>query len=226
MLKVLHSSDLHGKYKRLLNGCADTEFDVWLDTGDFLDNVGRVPKTNMQIVPHTERGYQLRWIGYKQLAHRFKDWLDGRPAILVPGNHDFLTFAHHLKRVCPNVHAITPAGVEVAGLTWAGFRQINHEEGEWEGEIEPEAFAPLVDQTFDTNPDVLVTHAPPEDILSRDGFDEEYGIAKLAAALREREHRIRWHFFGHAHPGGGSQVELDGVQHINGACNTIVHTIG
>jgi hypothetical protein len=40
-LLILHSSDLHGQYKLLLEGHANTDFDVWVDTGDFFDNKGR-----------------------------------------------------------------------------------------------------------------------------------------------------------------------------------------
>ena len=40
-MRVLHTSDLHGKYKRLL--AVEEPFDVWVDTGDFFHNVGRAP---------------------------------------------------------------------------------------------------------------------------------------------------------------------------------------
>ena len=48
-MRVLHTSDLHGKYKRLL--AFDEPFDVWVDTGDFFDNVGRAPKTDYRRGP-------------------------------------------------------------------------------------------------------------------------------------------------------------------------------
>jgi hypothetical protein len=72
-------------------------------------------------VPSVEHRYQLRWIGYKNLMVRLRDWLAGRPALIVPGNHDFIGLAAHLASVGADAQQITPAGVEAAGLKWAGF---------------------------------------------------------------------------------------------------------
>lgn len=222
-LRVLHTSDLHGKYKRFLQ--SDLDFDVWLDTGDWFDNIGRSAKTGGRIVPALEARQQARWLQWKQLCPRIRDWLKGRPVILLPGNHDFLSLANALQQSgCPEVHSITPDGVQVAGLTWAGFRQIPRIAWEWEGEIEEADFEPLIQQTLACAPDVLVTHAPAGGILDDHG-SRGYGIQPLTSALAYQPHRVRWHFFGHEHACGGRQVEEMGIRFFNGACHVLVHEI-
>lgn len=221
-MKILHSSDLHGKYKWLLRDQADADFDVWVDTGDFFDNVGRVARTNHAIHRETEKAAQDRWWGWKHLGTRFKEWLNGRPAIICSGNHDFIDLAYLLRRAGANVHVTRPEGVDVAGLTWAGFREINWISGEWAGELHD--FSDLVDSTWATNPDVLVTHAPPAGILVASG-DDDYGIPRLASALFFEEHKIKHHFFGHVHDTGGQQEEKGGIKFYNGATNVLIHEI-
>jgi hypothetical protein len=222
-MRVLHSSDLHGKYKRLLN--SDLAFDVWLDTGDFLDNVGRSARSGMVIAPALERSYQAKLLSWKDLAARFRDWLAGRPAILVRGNHDFITFGRHLIAArCPNVHLVDPEGVDVAGLRWAGFREIPQMTGEWAGELSQAAFIPLVERTWASKPDVLVTHAPASGRLDVESADETCGIDALREALKQPT-TIRHHFFGHNHAQGGQILDVGGVRSINGATKVVVHVL-
>lgn len=215
MTRVLHTSDLHGRYKPLL--AFDQELDVWVDTGDFFPNKGRRPGTGFQILAEFERRYQVRWLHLKKLHGRLAAWLRGRPAVTIPGNHDFLCLAQVLQSAGADAHRVEPRGVEVAGLTWAGFREIPAMDGEWPGETDD--FSAVVDQVWRTKPDVLVTHAPAEGIL--DGTDG-YGVPELGMALRTRGHRLRAHLFGHEHEDGGKRAELDGVLHHNGATRMTV----
>jgi len=224
MLRVLHSSDLHGKYKRLLKGMKDADFQVWVDTGDFYDNIGRTNKTNYRIIPEMERVQQSRWWGWKMLGSRMAEWLDGRPAIIVPGNHDFINLHHYLKRAGADSHLVTPKGVEVAGLRWAGFRNVLHMVDEWEGETFEPDFDQIVAETMASDPDVLVTHSPPSGILNPQECD--YGIRAVTHHLSYLPHRVRWHFFGHDHDGGGQQIEQLGIRFINGALHTLIHEVG
>lgn len=214
-MRILHSSDLHGRYKALLNGGHD--FDLWLDTGDFMDNKGRKPNTAYTIDAGVERVYQSKLIRWKSLTKRFTAWLAGRPAILVPGNHDFVSFGRRLQADgCPNVHIVSPEGVDVLGLRWAGFREIPRMSDEWVGEIEQEGFQDLVQQTWSSNPDVLVTHAPAHGRLDRNSLGENEGIVSLAQAL-EHPGGIRAHFHGHTQSSGGEVLEQGGVRSVNGA---------
>lgn len=212
-LRILHSSDLHGArggYKALL--AWDEPFDVWVDSGDFLPTAGRDKGIGGRIAPEVERTHQIKWLGYKQLASRLTAWLNGRPAIIVPGNHDFVSLYTALKQAGANAHLITPEGVQVAGLTWAGFREINWLDGEWQGETHD--LSEQIEQTFASHPDILVTHTPPAGIL--DGHDG-YGVTKLTTALTWQEHSIKAHLFGHAHEHGGQEQFEMGIHFINGA---------
>jgi len=219
MVRILHSSDLHGKYKKLL--AVEEDFDIWLDTGDFFDNRGRTPRTGYNIIPSAEVHFQKNWLHYKDIPTKLKRWLKGRPAILVPGNHDFLDLATILRVKGAQSHRIIPAGVEVGGFLWAGFREINPMDGEWPGETDD--FSKLIEETFGVCPDILVTHAPPKGILDEiwdaTKDDDDYGIVELAEALATREHHIKAHFFGHAHKSGGHETTRDGVRFFNGSHN-------
>lgn len=219
-MKVLHSSDLHGRYKYLLEHPAGTEFDVWLDTGDFCDNAGRSAGGG-RINAEVERRYQARWLDrYKDLPRRLVAWLRGRPALVMPGNHDFVSLDVYLRRAGANVLRVTTAGVECLGWRWAGFREVPWIDGEWEGE--QHGFKRQLEETWAADPDVLVTHGPPGGIL-----DEAmgYGNPELTNRLAYYPHNIRAHFFGHTHANGGEDVEEMGVHFYNGACTTKLHEL-
>lgn len=211
-MRILHSSDLHGRYKELL--AIDEPFDLWLDTGDFFPNRGRVPATGYRILPEMESRHQVKWVGYKRVGHKLADWLDGRPALCMPGNHDFIPLVNVLRAAGAAATEITLEEIEVAGATWAGFRHIPALEHEWVGETD--AFDELIDGLRAASPDVVVTHAPPVGVL--DGSHP--GVPGLREALATWKPRA--HFFGHDHADGGKTKLLDGTQFINGATHAFV----
>ena len=204
-MRFLHTSDLHGNWEDVLRF---DNFDVWIDTGDFFPNKTRgTPE---------ERRYQTRWFANKRIGERLADWLDGRVAITVPGNHDYVHLDDLLRQGGARAYQATPQGVEVDGVEYAGFRQIPYIFGEWAGETRHGDFRALVDDVFETPPDVLVTHAGPAGILSG-GDDYHGGIDQLATALAWRPHTIRAHFFGHDHAFGSQTVDEMGVVFSNSA---------
>lgn len=240
-MRVLHSSDLHGRYEELFEHGDD--FDVWLDTGDFFPD-GADPGNSR---------WQKQWFTQRELGRQIREWLAGRPAIVCGGNHDFADL-YRLLLDCPPakrgpLHCIAHGRppVEVGGLTWAGFREIP-----W---IEPfHGSAPMIKWVGETrdmsshaeaavrkNPDVLVTHCPPAGILdcSLESGENEVpvfgrrGCGPLAAKLMYEEHTIRWHFFGHVHyenrrAGGrreASVVKIKNTTYVNGATLATVHEI-
>lgn len=224
-MRVLHSSDMHGKYKKLLVDHADTDFDVWLDTGDFFDNAGRVlVGDQLRIDPRREASYQAKWWDRPGLGPRFRTWLAGRPAIICAGNHDFVSLAAALRVAgTPNVHVVTPAGVDVLGLRWAGFREINYIQGEWEGETDRERLDALTDAALASCPDILVTHAPAQGVLDE---AHGYGVHAITNALSYGTHAVQAHFFGHCHADGGRSVEaFPGVVSYNGATTALLRDI-
>ncbi len=271
-MRFLHSSDLHGRWQRLL---PFEDFDVWIDSGDFFPNWTRGDR-------RVEAPYQTQWFneprptrlvarerlayeeladakeklsaatgpaargvyeedvwdlernwfharddleearsqpGFKptyQMGKRLARWLDGRPLISVPGNHDYVSLAKLMKRAGARAYQATTKGVEVDGIEYAGFREIPWIHGEWAGETQQGDFRGLVDEVFDTPPDILVTHAGPANIMT--GSDEYHGgINQLMTALSYRSHSIRAHFFGHDHDFGSQTRQEVGVVFSNSA---------
>jgi Icc-related predicted phosphoesterase len=217
-LRVLHSSDLHGACETLL--AVQEDFEVWLDTGDFFPNLGRVEATGFRIDPIEERRHQLDWFTQSGLGPRLRDWLQGRKALSVPGNHDFVSLTTLLRQSDVDADEITIDGVCVSGVTWAGFREVPWMRGEWEGEVRH--LASFVDAAFAADPDMLATHAPPAGILDRPGF---FGIPELATALTGRKHNIKAHFFGHEHDDGGKWVQVGETLCVNAAAAVVVVTV-
>lgn len=206
-MRIGHASDLHGDLRELLSG--DVCPDVWVLSGDVCPNETR------GIVAH-EVPYQTAWFrGVSDaLVARFGD----RPVLVVPGNHDYIDLAALLRSCGVDATNVTPEGVEVAGVRFAGFREVPWMAGEWNGECRD--FADLVGRTFDSDPEVIVTHAPPAGILDDDGlgeFGHGGGIPALTTALTYRPHRVRAHLFGHIHEHGGRDVEEMGIRFYNGA---------
>lgn len=209
-MRVLHTSDLHGRYKELL--AFDELFDVWLDTGDFCPN--KPLRGGGLIEPATEQGWQSRWLSYKQLPHRLADWLGGRPAVVCSGNHDFIRLCPRFRMGGCDAHEVTPEGFELGGLRWAGFPEILYYQGRWAREVPDERLRVLTRNALATRPDVLVTHEPPAGILAS---QEEYGSPAMREELDAAAERPRAHFFGHDHSCGGRDVEQLGIHFYNGA---------
>ena len=202
-MRVLHTSDLHGETWRLYEHSA---FDVWLDTGDFFPNMTR------GIIPF-EMDFQRGW--FNKHAEKILGWLQGRPVLSVPGNHDFVSLVDMInQRKRSDAREITPRGITAGGFKWAGFRNINFIVGEWAGESQHDELKSLVEMTWASNHGILVTHAPPGGILDD---TVGYGIAYLSTALAYHPHKIRTHFFGHCHEDAGRSVEEMGVTFYNGS---------
>ena len=217
-MRILHTSDLHGEWARKefrenvqksLN-----EFDVWVDTGDFFPNITRG-------AVRVEVPQQHSWVKSYQVCESILSFLDGRPMISVPGNHDYISLAEKLKEAGGSAYEITPSGVEVLGLIWAGFREIPWIIGEWNGETNSPELQVIVDKVWETNPDILVTHSPPGGIL-----DNRRGVNSLGTALRYKENKIRAHLFGHIHELGGQEEKILDCTFYNGARGAHIITLG
>ena len=214
-MKILHTSDLHGNFKAVTN--FEGDFDVWIDTGDFFPNKTRGDRAE-------EVRYQNRWLHNKSVAKRIVDFLDGRPAVTIGGNHDYISLAEALVNHGGDAYEVSPGGVEVAGVRYAGFRQVPYMMGEWNGEVHGDEFAPIVGEVFAFNPDIILTHAPPAGILD-DCPAHGGGVGALMTALCYQPHSIVAHFFGHIHEFGGQSVSEMGVTFANGAGKAVVHTV-
>lgn len=202
-MKIAHVSDIHGHYSTLdrLGGDAP---DLWVITGDFFPN-----KTRGHV--ETETRWQTNWFGYKSFSIRRR--LLGAPVLLVPGNHDYANLAGLLRRDGVNAREVAPEGCTFGGLRFAGFGHIPIIAGEWNRESTTQELYDLTHRTLDCDPDVLLTHAPPDGILN----GRYPGIGPLTTALTYRPHRVTHHFFGHSHEDGGKSVEHMGITFVNSA---------
>ena len=213
--RICHISDTHDA-PRIVRQAADHTVDVIVLTGDILNNRGRI--NGEGIIPRLERKYQEGW-GRKQAKKWAKDFGD-TPVVYVDGNHDFIDVGKWLRHYgCTNLHHITAETpcVTVAGVRFAGFREIPWIAGEWQGEVHDQREP--VDRAFACNPQVLVTHGPPAGIL--DG-EHGYGSGALATALAYRAGDIKAHLFGHEHSACGVTEEM-GILFSNaaGVCRVI-----
>lgn len=205
-LRIGHFSDLHGRYETL-DQVTETP-DVWVSTGDFFPNWD--PTFRDQ-----EEERQTRWFRHKVQPIRRR--LRGRPVLVVDGNHDFAPLAKLLDRWGVEAYAVGERPLDYAGWRWGGFAEIPWIRGRWNREIERGDFRAVVGRVFDgADPEILLTHAPPDGIL--DAVDAAHiGIEALTVRLAYGSHRVRHHFFGHVHETGGQDAEVMGVGFHNSA---------
>ena len=212
-MRILHSSDLHGNYHGLLEALQSPDWDVWCDTGDFFPN-----KTRGEV--HVEVGHQTRWFSYPRLGSRLTEAMKGRPLVSVSGNHDYISLASGVAAAGGVAFSLTGRAppIQIGGFRFGGFREIPWIEGEWAGETHRGAFNSLVGEVLSQNPNVLLTHAPPQGILDNDGGQGHgWGIEALTSSLFYTDHKVRAHFFGHIHQQGGKSETHAGIGFHNGA---------
>ena len=230
-MKILHTSDLHGSWKKLFQA---TDFDLWVDTGDFFPNITRGGAvepafqrawftTNRMSLKKRFRAKSDFWPTRKEappfedcIAERITDWLKGRPVISVSGNHDWVNLADMLRASgYPNVWNVSQGPTTVGGLRFAGFREVAFVTGEWQGELGRGVLGlteakPLVVAAMSHEPDVLVTHSPPAGILDyAPPKGGRVGLPALAQHLAYKPHHVRYHLFGHVHEEPGIVKEMD-----------------
>lgn len=206
-----HISDNHGKLRHIE---AHAAVDVWVISGDFFPNYGR------PIIAVQEAAYQRRW--YYSNEAQILAALGDTPVVWCPGNHDFVDLAELLRESGKdNVYSVTPEGVVVAGRRFSGFREVPAMMYEWQGETMD--FADLITRTLDSQPDIIVTHAPLKGMLDNGGSRHERGIPSMLNRLAFGAYNLRAHLCGHAHNDGGKQVEEMGIVFSNAAehINTI-----
>jgi Icc-related predicted phosphoesterase len=224
--RILHSSDIHGAYDQFIEAVVSgktSDFDIWLDTGDFLPTYGR--PIGQRVDWEKERHFQMQHVRYKKMGKKLVQMLRGRPALTVSGNHDFLNLAAVIQAAGGKAAAITPTGLTFAGRKWVGFPDVNYMKGEWPHETQDAR--KVVDTAFAANPNILATHSPPGGILDFDPISQQHiGLSILSTRLFYGKHRIKHHFFGHCHGDGGKTVEEAGIRFYNGSLNAIVHTVG
>lgn len=212
-MKILHTSDLHGTILDVIKK-ADNDFDLWIDSGDFLPD--HPLYMHMKVPAHLIAEHQIKWL--LQRLQKIRKWLNGRPMLFVRGNHDYIDISRYFK---PQ-HKITE-GVEIDGVKFCGFSEIPFIGGFFWNETYNEGFSKPIEKVLKYNPHVLVTHAPPYSILDQLSVGQSVGIVPLAQALFSKEHNIRHHLFGHIHCAKGiypveHPPSLEMIKFYNSAC--------
>lgn len=223
-MRILHTSDLHlqgNRHRRLLQLLHETTFDVWVDTGDF----AREPRA-ITATPFDMKRHQARWWREKRLARRLAEALDGRPAIMVPGNHDRYVAVEALTAV--GIRALSDRGLgadhpgrvlpleTVGGVVFAGTRAIGRGAGHWPGELGKDDAEALWRSLGGV--DVLLTHG-----AGAEFGDQEPGTHAPLPGLDEAltEHGVRLHLHGHMHPNGGQWARSGDRLVVNAATTAL-----
>jgi Icc-related predicted phosphoesterase len=185
---IAHSSDQHGNLERYKKGLAP---DLWILSGDFFPNETRGEREH-------ETVYQARWL--KNNLSFFKELFGLTPILIQDGNHDFAKTCEIFADAGFNTHQVLrkKQSLTVASMTvsFAGFREINWISGDWNGETRISEMSDIVYDVIRENPDILITHAPPQGIMDT---TFGYGIAALTSRLFYSQHSIKLHAFGHCH---------------------------
>jgi Icc-related predicted phosphoesterase len=207
-LTILHTSDLHGRYKRALRLLESEAYDVWVDSGDFFPNKTR---GDLKVEPK----YQRKWFAWKGLGERIKKALNGRPALITPGNHDFVDLAQLLQKHGVAARNLNNAPVVWGGETWAGCRAVEWMAGEWNGEIHD--FRACTARMMDSNPTVLVIHSPVSGVLDYSPIKGgNIGNPVLASWLAYKPHQVKLVLHGHVHEQPGVEQQM-GITFVNSA---------
>lgn len=190
MIKVVAISDTHGKEAWLdLPKC-----DILIHCGDF------------HITSLIELEYANRWFGNQKATHK----------IYVAGNHDRklerLEKAE-AKRILTNVIYLENDLVEIDGLRIYGS-PYSPEFNNWSF-MYPRCSleAKKIWQQIPENLDILVTHAPPYDILDRNLYDIRCGCEVLQREILKK--KPKRHLFGHLHLYGGQSTTQENIDFYN-----------
>ena len=153
----------------------------------------------------------------------------GAQVLLLRGNHDFVSLSPWFAGGPTFEFGFGGTVLNFMGHKIDGTRGINYIYGEWSDEFTEtqwrDAFSHISDDC-----DMLLTHAPPRNILDHEGH--HYGSDTVASYVNRRmlatDHEgaapLRAHFFGHVHASNGSK-NIGGTLFSNAATTYIVYDI-
>ena len=211
-MKIYHLSDTHGS--GFWDNPLPSAIDAVVHTGDLFPNISRG-------IVSKEIDFQSAWIS--RFTEEIVRWLDGRPLVYVPGNHDYVELAEFLP-----CHRAGTTPLDLLGKKWVGFREIPWIAGEWAGELRAPEMSKLVCDLFDhwsnliieEGSGILLSHSPPAGILDKDSYGAiHYGISALSNALQYRSHNFAAVLFGHVHLPSFSQQRMLNILFSNAADN-------
>ena len=215
--RICHVSDTHGGLPKLHG-----RFDVVVHTGDFFPNSAALMSGNRT----QEMAFQLQWL--RKVTHDIKLWLNGRPLIYVPGNHDFLhpdLMEDELKDAGISIYGIADRLLTHEGITYYGFPYVPTIDGRWNYERDIPEMQKECDKMTDvlnkTKVDVLCCHAPPHGCLDLTYGNEAIGSTVINNMLDykvESEMLPPIYLCGHCHEANG--LRMRGSQLVSNAAVT------
>lgn len=219
MIKILHTSDIHGRWDFLVENIDLFEqADIILFTGDMFpeDRKFRFDKKKQEL-------FQVQWFAHSNDVRTITKAIGAKPIIAIDGNHDHASLPKLLKRDTQNVfQPDSYKPVVVNGVSFSGFPNIPYINGCFNHESTDAELQILVSRILRNQPDVLVTHAPPLGIA-----DNGFGIECLGnlVSLTPEQVKFKHHFFGHVHECAGQNQKIGETMFYNGACSVSLHEI-
>ncbi len=191
-VNLLHSSDQHGRIDHIPEA-GKFDIDAFVMTGDFF--------------PDGTKNEQEQWFIRNDIGNKLRLKFAGRKIITVDGNHDFASLAECMVKYARYdqdlIHFLYPGKlIELYGYRWAGFSKVPYIDSYFANQASPSEMEKILDQTFDLDPNIIVTHSMPASILA-----EQYGCHQYMSRLLYKEHNVELILGGHLHKAKGCIVD-------------------
>lgn len=213
MVRIVHISDTHNNTTKNIPEC-----DILIHSGD------------------------LGIMGDLQEIRRGLHWLKDQPAkykVLVPGNHEVCFDDDHLDGLDSEevlellqsipeeygVNVLLNSSIELEGLTLTGCSLQPPFMG-WAFGADSSMRAQVYKNLLANNPDILITHCPPNGILDTNAerIPIHVGCPMLRTLLVHQldkpDNKLKLHCFGHIHESSGVYIDSNGMIYSNAACRT------
>lgn len=209
-MKIVATSDIHGKFEPLIQETGD----LLIVAGDFCPNFYRDKHRDAM-----RQGLWLEQQFYPLLISLIRKKRFGE-IVVVPGNHDRVFEISQDKTKLlfdfPNIHLLIDeqaniGGLKIFGSPWSKWFYGHH----WAFNLPEKMNDELTKKYYGQIPenvDILVSHGPALGILDMTERGERVGCPFLLKELRRIKPRL--HIFGHIHEDRGV-IELDGTIHAN-----------
>ena len=208
-MRIVHFSDWHAKIvKKPL-----PEADLYVCTGDMLENTDPPPRWVQWPVAEAEKPFQKKWI-----AKARREWAgifpNRAPLLIVRGNHDWQDLKTLFDDGSREIYEFfdTPSVKWVNGVRFGGFRGVTEINGCWSDENTERVLEAKCDALGKV--DVLVTHGPARGCLDLVSGDRRIGSYAQFHYLMNGGARV--HLFGHVHESRGV-IEKNGLRLSNAA---------
>ena len=220
-MKILHTSDVHGRFDELRKLMREVQFDAWIDTGDLLPNtrfgMPRMGGGGLQFWSKLQEDTQSQIVGGEQFK-KFANVLGERPALFVQGNHDFIEVGPRVNFGDQITHELSYEWGHKIISGFAGVPPIN---GVWWGEFPETELYTRAQSSLFYQPDILCAHVPVHGFLdwfpNYRGTIINIGSTGFRRAIGDTLHRPKLILHGHCHEQSGEEAEIAGIRIFNSA---------